>query len=110
MSENALNQRALQLAAQVEKQKGVVRRRELFAAAFTPELMEALEAWMGVKDAIFAFVPGEKDGKLDPLEACRFDTLMGIVRGIRFEIAHKADSESYLAALMKEHEKEVSHA
>lgn len=100
MAEDALiDETAAQYAAQVEMQKQVVRRRELFAAVFTDEVLDALEDWMGVKEAIFAFMR-DKDGKLDALEACRVDTLMGVVRGIRFEVAHKAEAVAYLDGLL----------
>lgn len=101
MAEDALidETAARELDARIELQRKVVRRRELFAAAFTDELLNELEEWMGVKDAIFAFCPQE-DGKLDPLMACRVDTLMGVVRGIRFEVAHKAEAAAFLDGLL----------
>lgn len=89
-----------QLQASIAVQKRVVRRRELFARAFSDDVIAALAEWMGVEDAIFAFVPG-KDGKLDPLEACRIDTLMGVLRGIRCEIAMKDEGERALAEMLK---------
>lgn len=97
------------MAAQIVRQKGIVRRRELFEAAFSPEVLDALESWLGVKEAIFAFAPGA-DGKLEPLEACRVDTLMGVMRGIRFEIEHKVESQRYLEALIELERKGASHA
>ena len=110
MAENALidETAARDLDARIELQKKVVRRRELFAAAFTDELLNELEEFMGVKDAIFAFVP-DKDGKMDALDACRVDTLMGVVRGLRFEVAHKAEAEAYLKGLLEQRGEEVSH-
>lgn len=97
---------AREIDARIELQRKVVRRRELFAAAFTPELLDALEEWMGVRDAIFAFCPGE-DGKLDALAACRVDTLIGVVRGIRFEVAHKDEAAAFLAGLLEQKGGEV---
>lgn len=81
-------------------QEKVVRRRQLFSYAFKPEVLEALEEWLGVKDIVFAFAPGS-GSVIDPLMACRMDTLMGVVRGIRFEVAHLAEAEAALDKLRK---------
>lgn len=81
----------------VETQRMVVERRRLFKRVFTPEVMEALSHFLGVKDQIFAF-----SGEMDPYRACQADAKAGVLRGIAWEMEHLEEAEAALADMEKE--------
>lgn len=87
----------------VKQLEAMVRRRGVLAAALTPEVLDALEEFLGVKDVLWAFNEGE--GGTDALAACRRDTLMGVVRALRWEVSHVEEGEAALELARKE----VSH-
>ena len=94
------------LAQQIEMMEVVVRRRQLFAKAFDKETMRELERFLGVDLNIFAF-RANKDGHVDPYLAAQQDALMGVVRGIKFEVNHLKQAEETLDALRAQQEKEA---
>lgn len=81
----------------VERQRRVVERRRLFARVFTPDVLEALGEFLGVKDQIFAF-----SGEMDPYRACQEDAKAGVLRGIAWEVEHLGEAEAALDAMVLE--------
>lgn len=61
-----------------------VRRRRLFNRIFTPELLAEMTAFFGLDKRVFAFRVG-LDGKYDPLDAMRTDTVRGVIESLRWE-------------------------
>ncbi len=93
------------VADRIAKMEVVVKRRRLFSQALTPEVIEELEKFFGVSDSVFSFRQGS-DGKMDPYMAAQQDALFGVIRGLKFEIAHLQEAEDFLAALIEEQQKE----
>lgn len=84
----------------MEVQRRVVERRRLFKRVFTPEVLDALGEFLGVKDQIFAF-----SGEMDPYRACQQDAKAGVLRGIAWEVEHLEEAEAVLTAMLDEMKK-----
>ncbi|MBR3903236.1 MAG: hypothetical protein IKJ29_06220 [Akkermansia sp.] len=84
----------------MEVQRRVVERRRLFKRVFTPEVLDALGEFLGVKDQIFAF-----QGDMDPYKACQLDAKAGVLRGIAWEVEHLGEAEAVLTAMLDEMKK-----
>lgn len=84
----------------MEVQRRVVERRRLFKRVFTPEVLDALGEFLGVKDQIFAF-----QGDMDPYKACQLDAKAGVLRGIAWEVEHLEEAEAVLTAMLDEMKK-----
>ena len=76
----------------------VKRRRELFAAAFTPEVLDELEDFVGVKDVVFAF-QAPAGQAYDAFKAAQIDALLGLVRALRFEVARVDEARDLVSKL-----------
>lgn len=76
----------------------VKRRRELFAAAFTPDVLDELEEFLGVKDVVFAFQASAGEG-YDACRAAQRDALLGVVRALRFEVARVDEARDLVSKL-----------
>ena len=76
------------------------RRRELFVRVFTPEVLDELEDFLGVKDVLFAF-QSEGAGGTDPYKAARIDALLGVMRALRFEVT-QLDAANEMVRKMEE--------
>lgn len=85
----------------VERQRRVVERRRLFARVFSPEVLDALGEFLGVKEQIFAF-----SGEMEPFRACQDDAKAGVLRGIAWEVEHLEEAEAALEQMEKELKKE----
>ena len=81
----------------VERQRRVVERRRLFARVFSPEVLDALGEFLGVKEQIFAF-----SGEMEPFRACQDDAKAGVLRGIAWEVEHLEEAEAALEQMEKE--------
>ncbi len=88
----------------LEEARAVVMRRELFCKVFTPEVLAAVDEFLGTNTMIYAF----PTDNLDPLLAMRRDTLMGVMRSLR----HESDESNLALArtTLAQMEMEVQHA
>lgn len=84
----------------------VVQRRRVFRSKFDAETMQLLAEFLGVNNDVFAF-RSENGAPIDPYLAAQRDALMGVVRGLQFEIDHLHEVEVELDNL-REQEKESS--
>ncbi len=85
----------------IKQLETVVKRRQLFRAKLDKEVMDELADFLGVNDAVFAFrALGDKP--IDPYLAAQRDALMGVVRGLQYEIDHLEQAEDELSSLKKQ--------
>lgn len=102
----------------LEVLRRTVERRRLFHKVFSEEVLEELQHLFGLDKRVFAFRVGP-DGKYDPLDAMRDDTLRGVIASLRWEAdaaqlqeAEKLMQEALAAAKEEyfEPDGEVEHA
>lgn len=85
---------------QLEAQRELTERRMLLKRALTPEVLDALEETLGIRGTIFAFTEAEG---YNALAACRRDTLTGVMKLLRHEVANAETSLALYNEMRKQH-------
>ena len=82
----------------IDEQKRLVARRRVIAQRCDEAFLRALEEVLGVRGAVFSYIPGASFA-----DTVRRDTMRGVIEILRFEASELERSENLLTEMMNEH-------